>query len=208
MFFRRVMIAAAASAPLMACMVGVAQARTPSAAAARAFISDNGDRLVAIINSNDSNAQKTTALRQLVNQIVDVDQVSTYVLGRYNEVATPAQKQRFQELFRELLSYNITYQIRAYKGVQFTVDGTTPMANDIVVNTTIAAPEKAPAAVGWVVEETPQDQLKIVDVIAAGTSLRITTRNDYAGVIADNGGQVSALLNAMQRQINKITAAN
>ena len=45
---------------------------------------------------------------------------------------------------------------------------------------------------------------RIIDVIVAGTSLRITTRNDYAGVITDNGGQVSALLKAMQGQINKI----
>lgn len=208
MFFRRFVIAAAASAPLLAGMVGVAQAQTPSAAAAKAFISENGNRLVAIINSNDSYSQKSTALRQLVSQIVDVDQVADYVLGRYNEIATPEQKQRFNELFRELLSYNITYQIRAYKGVQFTVNDTAPMGNEIVVNTTIAAPGKAPATVGWVVKETPQNQMKIIDVIAAGTSLRITTRNDYAGVIADNGGQVSALLNAMQHQINKITAAH
>jgi phospholipid transport system substrate-binding protein len=43
-------------------------------------------------------------------------------------------------------------------------------------------------------------------VIVAGTSLRVTTRNDYASVISDHGGQVSALLDAMQSQISKIAS--
>lgn len=205
MFFRRVMIAAVASASLL---TGVAHAQTPDAAAAKAMIAENGAKLVTIINSNDSQSQQSAALRQLINQFVAVNQIATYVLGRYNNVATPAQNQQFHELFRQLLSYNITYQIRAYKGMAFTVDNTAPMGNDIVVNTTITAPGKAPATVGWVVQGGSDGQMKIVDVIAAGTSMRITTRNDYAGVIADNGGQVSALLNAMQRQIKKIAAQN
>ena len=206
MFFRRVVIAAVASASLFAGMAGVAHAQTPTPAAAKALISENGAKLVTIINSNDSENQKSAALRQLINQFVDVNQIATYVLGRYNNVATPAQNEQFHQLFRQLLGYNITYQIRAYKGMTFTVDGTAPLGDDVVVNTTITAPGKAPATVGWVVADTAGGQMKIVDVIAAGTSLRITTRNDYAGVIADNGGQVSALLNAMQRQIKKIAA--
>lgn len=208
MFFRRVIITAVASVSLLAGMAGAAYAQTPNPTAARALIAENGAKLVSIINSNETESQKSTALRQLIDQFVDVNQIATYVLGRYNDVATPAQNEQFHQLFHQLLSYNITYQIRAYKGVSFTVDGTAPMGNDVVVNTTIAAPGKAPTTVGWVVEDTAGGQMKIVDVIAAGTSLRITTRNDYAGVIADNGGQVSALLKAMQRQINKIAAQN
>jgi phospholipid transport system substrate-binding protein len=56
--------------------------------------------------------------------------------------------------------------------------------------------------VGWAVDEVDGSP-KIVDVIVAGTSLRITTRNDYASVITSNGGQVSALLTAMQGQIDR-----
>lgn len=207
MIFRRFILGAVASIPVLTAMVGAAHAQAPSATEAKAFITQSGNRLVAIVNGDQSGAQKADELHQLVNQIVDVNQVANYVLGRYNDVATPAQKQTFHTLFRQLLSYNITYQIRSYKGVSFVVNGTTPQGDDVIVNTTIASPGKAPAAVGWVVENE-SGQLKIVDVIAAGTSLRITTRNDYAGVIADNGGQVSALLNAMQNQINKITSAN
>ena len=156
-----------------------------------------------IINSSAAQAQKADQLRQLVNQIVAVNQVGDYVLGRYLNVMTPPQHAQFQQLFHQLLSYNITYQIKAYQGVTFVVNGVTPQGNDMVVDTTVASPGTQPADVGWAVDDI-NDSPKIVDVIVAGTSLRITTRNDYSGVITDHGGQVSALVDAMQEQITRI----
>ena len=204
MYFRRFILGAIASVPMLAVLAGTAHAVSPNVA--KSFITQSGQKLVAIVNGADSQGQKASQLRDLVNQIVAVDQVGDYVLGRYINVATPAQKQQFQALFHQLLSYNITYQIKAYQGVTFTVNSATPQGDDVLVDTTVTAPEKSPADVGWVVEDEA-GQPKIIDVIVAGTSLRITTRNDYAGVITDNGGQVSALLNAMQNQISKIAAA-
>ena len=206
MYFRRFILGAVAAAPLLAAMAGAAQAQTVAPDAAKAFIQQSGQQLVSIVNSSASQAQKADELRQLVNQIVAVDQVGDYVLGRYLNVLTPQQHQQFQTLFHQLLSYNITYQIKAYQGVGFTVNGAAQQGNDMVVDTTITTPGKQPADVGWAVDEIGGSP-KIVDVIVAGTSLRITTRNDYSGVITDHGGQVSALLDAMQGQITRIANA-
>ncbi len=205
MIIRRFILAATAMAPLLA-TAHAAQAQAISADAAKAFITQSGQQLVGIVNTAQPAAQKADQLRQLVDQIVAVDQVGDYVLGRYIHVATPDQHQQFLKLFHQLLSYNITYQIKAYQGVTFTVNSAAPRGNDIVVDTTITTPGKPPADVGWAVDEI-NGQPKIIDVIVAGTSLRITTRNDYASEITDNGGQVSALLSAMQAQIARATAA-
>ena len=156
-----------------------------------------------MVNSNAGSADKAQQLQTLINGLVAVDNVGDYVLGRYKNIATPDQHTQFLMLFHQLLSYNITYQIKAYQGIGFTVNGSSVMGNDTVVDTTITRPGQPPADVGWAVDEiggTP----KIVDVIVAGTSLRITTRNDYASVVTNNGGQVSALLTAMQNQITRI----
>jgi phospholipid transport system substrate-binding protein len=206
MYLRRLLLGAIACAPVLAAMPSSAQAALVPANAAEAFITQSGQQLVSVVNSNASGAQKADQLRQLVNNIVAVDQVGDYVLGRYLNVATPDQHTQFLNLFHQLLSYNITYQIKAYQGLSFVVNGATPMGNDMVVHTTITSPGKAPADVGWAVDEV-DGQPKIVDVIVAGTSLRITTRNDYASVVTDNGGQVSALLSAMKSQITKIASS-
>ncbi|MDE8348234.1 MAG: ABC transporter substrate-binding protein [Acidocella sp.] len=205
MIFRRFILGAVAGLPMLAA-VSAAQAQV-APDAAKAFIAQSGQQLVTIVNGNAAPAQKADELRQLVDQIVAVDQVGDYVLGRYKNVATPDEHSKFLALFHQLLSYNITYQIKAYQGITFTVNGSSVMGSDTIVDTTITRPGQAAADVGWAVDEV-DGAPKIVDVIVAGTSLRITTRNDYASVVTSHGGQVSALLTAMQTLIDRHKAAN
>ncbi len=204
MHLRRMILGAFAALPiLVASPLASAQV---AADAAKTFIDQSGQQLVTIVNSNASESQKADQLRQLVDQIVAVDQVGDYVLGRYRNVVTPDQHSQYLALFHQLLSYNITYQIKAYEGVTFVVNGASVMGNDTVVDTTITRPGQAPVDVGWAVDQVG-GRPKIVDVIVAGTSLRITERNDYASVVTSNGGQISALLTAMQSQIDRIKSA-
>jgi phospholipid transport system substrate-binding protein len=205
MFSRRFILAAGICTPVLAAWPAAAQ--PVPADQAKALITQSGQQLVTIVNGPATVSQKADQLRTLVNSIVAVDQVGNYVLGRYGKVATSDQHAQFLTLFHQLLSYNITYQIKAYEGITFTVNSASVQGNDTIVDTTIASPDKPAADVGWAVDEVDGTP-KIVDVIVAGTSLRITTRNDYASVITDNGGQVSALLSAMQNQIQRIASAN
>jgi phospholipid transport system substrate-binding protein len=203
MHFRRFILAV--TAPVLATLAGAAQAQTISADDAKAFVAQASGQMVSIVNSSESQTQKSADLRTLVNQVVAVDQVGDYVLGRYINVATPDQHQQFQTLFHQLLAYNITFEIKAYEGVGITVNSAAPQGNDMVVDTTVTTPGKAPADVGWAVDEIG-GKPQIVDVIVAGTSMRISTRDDYSSVITDNGGDVSALLAAMNKQINRIAS--
>jgi phospholipid transport system substrate-binding protein len=203
MFVRRFVLGAVASSAVLLAVANAARAQPVPADAAKTFIDQSGQKLVAIVNGSGTEPQKADQLRQLVDQIVAVDQVGDYVLGRYINVVTPQQHQQYLALFHQLLSYNITYQIKAYQGVTFTVNGASTMGNDTIVDTTVARPGQNPADVGWAVDEV-NGSPKIVDVIVAGTSLRITERNDYASVVTSNGGQISALLTAMQNQIQRI----
>jgi phospholipid transport system substrate-binding protein len=203
MHFRRFVLGALATLP----MLGLPQIANAQVAPddAKTFINQSGQQLVSVVNGNASVSDKADQLRQLVDQIVAVDQVGDYVLGRYANVATPDQHTQFLAEFHKLLSYNITYQIKAYQGISFTVNSAAVVGPDTVVDTTITRPGQNPVDVGWAVDEVGGSP-KIVDVIVAGTSLRITTRNDYASVITSNGGQVSALLSAMQNQIDRIAS--
>lgn len=201
MYLRRFVLGAITTLPMLS-LAPLAQAQV-SPDAAKTFIQQSGQQLVTIVNSGGSAAQKGDQLRVLVDQIVAVDQIGDFVLGRYKGVATPDQHSQFLTLFHQLLSYNITYQIKAYEGVTFTVNGASAAGNDTLVDTTIARPGKPPVDVGWAVDEVGGSP-KIVDVIVAGTSLRVTTRNDYTSVITSNGGQISALFTAMQNKIAQI----
>ena len=203
-YFRRVLLGAFAVLPALA-MTPAAQAATPSAPVAHHFIKQSGAKLVSIINGPGSNGQKAADLRNLVNNIVAVDQIGKFVLGRYWRIATPSQRTEYMNLFHQLLAYNITTQIRAYKGLTFTVERVQSGPEGEMVSTRVTRQGQSPAHVQWVVDEMGGAP-KIVDVVVEGTSLRVTERSDYASVINDHGGQVTALIDAMKQQLNHMQA--
>jgi phospholipid transport system substrate-binding protein len=77
---------------------------------------------------------------------------------------------------------------------------TMPAEGMVAVDTTVTRPNQAPADVRWVVDEVA-GQPKIVDVLAEGTSLRLTQRSDYASYLSRNGNDVQALIDAIRRQL-------
>lgn len=72
--------------------------------------------------------------------------------------------------------------------------------SEAYVGTTVQRPGNAPTNVRWVVSTTTGSP-KIVDVVAEGTSLRLTQRSDYASFLGRNGNNLDALLAAMRRQV-------
>jgi phospholipid transport system substrate-binding protein len=69
-----------------------------------------------------------------------------------------------------------------------------------VVSTVVERPNNAPTNVDWVVSNPGSDP-KIIDVIAEGTSLRLTQRQDYASYLSHNNDNIDALINAMRQQV-------
>jgi phospholipid transport system substrate-binding protein len=58
-----------------------------------------------------------------------------------------------------------------------------------------------PAQVAWRLEGGP-GAYKVVDVAIEGVSMAITERQEFGSVIANNGGNVNALLAALRHRID------
>jgi phospholipid transport system substrate-binding protein len=109
-------------------------------------------------------------------------------------------------LFDEAIIRNLSARFGEYQGVRFSLGRSQQRTEeDALVTTIIERPGNAPFALDWRVGDVG-GQPKVVDVIAEGTSLRLTTRSEYAAVIQRNGGQVSALLTALRTQIQQLAA--
>ena len=63
-------------------------------------------------------------------------------------------------------------------------------------------PGNAPAKVDWLVS-ADSGSPKIIDVIAEGTSLRLTQRSDYSAYLARNNNNVQALIEALRQQASQ-----
>ena len=177
---------------------GLAQVDTSRAAA---FIQAAGDELVAAINSPGLGAAaRQERVAVILRRSVDIEAVGRFVLGRFWRVATPAEQQEYLRLFEMSLIRNLAGRFGEYQGVRFALGRSQSRTeDDALVSTIVTRPGSNPFNLDWRVSEAG-GQPKIVDLIAEGTSLRLTQRSEYASVIQRGGGQVAALLTAMRAQ--------
>ena len=167
---------------------------------ASAFVKNIGDKLVAVVNSNESDQNKRAKLTQIIDGAVDVDGVARFCLGRYWREASGEQQQRYTQLFHQVLVTNITAKLGEYRGVSFTMGRTQRRGDEAVVSTVVNRPNNPPTNVDWVISN-PASNPKIIDVVAEGTSLRLTQREDYASYLSHNNNSIDALINAMRQQV-------
>ena len=181
---------------------GVRAQGSGGAGEATATVVKLGNELVQIVNGAGSAEEKKRQIQPRGEAAVDVDGIAHFCLGRFVRSATPAQLQDYTHLFHDVLLNNITGKIGEFQGVSFKPTTTTTRDNDILVGTLITRPNQQPNNVQWVVEQVA-GRPKIVDVVAEGTSLRLTQRSDYSAYMSRNGNNVEALINAMRSQLDR-----
>lgn len=199
MLTRRILIAAACGLPAVGLGAGVARADASSTA--ENFIRQTAARLMTIVNGPASDAEKRQQLQGIVDSAVDVPGVARFCLGRFWRLASPEQQQEYVRLFHDVLLNSITGKLGQYRGVKISVGQAHPGQGGIVVASTVLRPNNAPNQVDWVVG-TSSGAPKIEDVIAEGTSLRLTQRSDYASYLERNNNSVAALIAALRKQVS------
>jgi len=199
LFSRRSLVLASlgfASAP------GAAGAQQIDLARATAFIQSTGDDLVSAVNEGVGTvADRRQRVGVILRRAVDVEGVGRFILGRWWRTATPEQQAEYLKLFAEVLIRNLSARFGEFQGVRFTLGRSQSRTEeDALVSTLVERPGSPAFGLDWRVSDIGA-QPRIVDVIAEGASLRLTTRSEYSSVITRGGNTVSALLIAMRQQI-------
>jgi len=190
------------SVALAACAVVAmpgAPAFAQSTQAAASFVEQTANQLTSIVNGPSPIAEKREQLQGIIDRDVDVTDVARFCLGRFWRTATPEQQQQYIDLFHRVLVLNITGKVGDYKGVSIAMGRSVPREGDVAVTTMVSRPGNEPSRVDWLVS-TSTGSPKIIDVIAEGTSLRLTQRSDYASYLSRNNNSVAALIAAMRQQ--------
>lgn len=195
MITRRLLVAAPALLGIAA-LAAPARAADPDAAAS--FVDTMLRELLAIANGSGTLEAKRAALAKVVDARVNVEAVARFCLGRFWRTASAPQQAEFTQLFRRWLIRSVTEKVGEYQGVTYTMGKAARREADVAVSTIVNRPGNAPNKVDWVVDaEGPP---RVIDVIAEGTSLRLTQRSDYAAFMSRNGNNVQALIDALKQQ--------
>jgi phospholipid transport system substrate-binding protein len=184
-----------------------ARAQQMEIARAAAFIQTTGEELVAAINDrSDSAAERRAKVAAILKRAVDVEGVGRFILGRWWRTATAAQQAEYLQLFEDVLIRNLSSRFGEFQGLRFALGRSQSRTEeDVLVNTLVERPGTPAFALDWRVAEIG-GQPRVVDVIAEGTSLRLTTRSEYSSVITRGGNNVSALNAALRQQISTLAS--
>ncbi len=174
---------------------------------ATAFVDRAGQDLVNAINDQRLNqTQRRDKVASVLRNAIDIEGTGRFILGRYGRQASPAELQDYNKLFDEIIIRNLSARFGEYRGVKFSLGRSQQRTEeDALVSTLIERPNNPSFTLDWRVADI-NGQPKVVDVIAEGTSLRLTTRSEYAAVIQRNNGRVASLLDAMRGQIAQLAA--
>jgi phospholipid transport system substrate-binding protein len=128
----------------------------------------------------------------LVNEIVlphfDFERMSSWVLGKYWRSATPDQRNRFVEEFRNLLVRTYAKSLSSYQDNKITYLPlrATPQDTDVKVRTEVDQPGGFPIPIDYSLY-LKGDEWKVYDVTIDGVSLVTNYRTTFANQIRQDG---------------------
>lgn len=201
MLTRRTATAIAGSLAVLVTLPGsVGRARAQPGERAIAFVGSTSGQLVTIVNGPGPAQEKRRQLTAVIDSTVDVDDIARFCLGRFWRIATPDEQQRYMALFHELLVTKIAGHLGEYEGVRVTMGLARASEDTEIVITTVERPDNPPTQIDWVIATTTGEP-KIVDLLAAGTSLRLTQAADFAAYLARHQYSIHELIEGMQQRI-------
>jgi phospholipid transport system substrate-binding protein len=164
------------------------------------FVKTTSDRLVAVVNSVDTPKEKRRRLQEVMDSSVDVGDIARFCLGRFWRTATPDQQEQYMGLFHDLLLTKITDHFGEYQGVRVVMGPARASGDTEIVITTVERPKEPTMQVDWVVS-TSTGSPKIIDLLAGGTSLRLTQSSDFTAYLSRHQYDIHQLIDGMHQLI-------
>ncbi|MBL8641466.1 MAG: ABC transporter substrate-binding protein [Alphaproteobacteria bacterium] len=166
------------------------------------FVKDTAERgLTFLSKPNTTEEEKKAEFKKLLNSSFDMESIGRFTLGRYWNVATPAQQAQYQSLFRKMVVNVYAQRFGDYKGQKFEVKSARPVGRDDVLVSSFIIPTDGSdnIQVDWRVRNR-DGAIKIVDVLVAGVSMSVTQRSDFSSVIQRGGGKVDVLIDYLKKK--------
>lgn len=197
---RRTLLLSAVSLGLLAALPAGAQM---DPGRATAFIQATGEEMVAALNGGQPVERRRALVADILRRSVDIEGTGRFILGRWWRVASPAEQQEYLRLFEETLIRNLAGRFGDFEGVRFAVGRSQQRSeDDALVSTIVERPGSAAFNLDWRVADL-NGQPRVVDLVAEGTSLRLTQRSEYSAVVQRGGNQIAPLLAAMRQQLSR-----
>lgn len=157
------------------------------------LVRETSERMLTVLkNEHDALKANPAKLYALTEEIIlphfDFERISSWVLGKYWREATPEQKSRFTQEFRNLLVRTYATAMLEYSGqeIKYLPFKADAGANTVTVRTEVVQPGGPTIPINYSLF-VKEGEWKVYDVVVENTSLVANYRSSFANEIRQSG---------------------
>lgn len=183
--------------------VGVAAAPRLAAAqqqGAQSFIENLGTQALQLLRPSVSPTIRVARFRQMFSSNFDMPEIARFTLGPYRHRLSPEQQAEFRHLLTDYLARTYAEKLKPYAGDVLQVYGSRPYQGGTMVYSRVLLSDGNPVELDWVVSDN-DGRHQISDVYVNQVSMKLSERNQFAGIAERNGGNPDAMIAALRQQL-------
>ena len=168
------------------------------------FIQSIVDEASKALITNKTKEERMNELKLIAIKSVDIKGIGLYTLGSYRKDLSDAQKEKYNDLFRNYFLKSFSDRLSDYTDPKINVISQEKLNEKYtIVSSVLMATEKKPEVnIQWRVYTKNPDQPLIRDLIIEGLSLARTQKEEFNSVIQSNNGDINALFSNLKNFIN------
>ncbi len=168
------------------------------------FIQSIVDEASKALITNKTKEERMNELKLIAIKSVDIKGIGLYTLGSYRKNLSNAQKEEYNDLFRNYFLKSFADRLSDYTDPKINVISQEKLNEKYtIVSSILMATEKKPEVnIQWRVYTKNPDQPLIRDLIIEGLSLARTQKEEFNSVIQSNNGDINALFSNLKNFIN------
>jgi ABC-type transporter MlaC component len=177
---------------------------------AEQFIQDSADRAVAILTDKSlTEADRRAKLWGFLSGILDLKRTALFVAGPAAKTASPDVLAAYIDAYSRFALANYISEVSGYNGEVIAVTGSVPRNDgDVIVNADVldahARPGAPPLAQVAFRVISADGKFAILDASVMGIWFTLAQHDEYAGFLAQNGGDLKALTARLNAKVEKL----
>ena len=168
------------------------------------FIQSIVDEASKALITNKTKEERIHELKSIAIKSVDIKGIGFYTLGSHRKNLSAAQKEEYNDLFRNYFLKSFSSRLSDYTDPKINVISQEKLNEKYtIVSSVLIATKKTPEVkIQWRVYTKNPDQPLIRDLIIEGLSLARTQKEEFNSVIQSNDGDINALFLNLTNFIN------
>ena len=155
-------------------------------------------------DKNLSKDQKSSFIKKVALENVDINALSLYTLGELRKSSNENDIKNYKESFEEYFLKSLTSRLSDYSSSKFVIIGEDVKSNTYTIINSKVVPDDGGVEIkiDWRVYTKNPDKPLIRDLIVEGLSLARTQKEEFASILSSNNNDIKALIVKLKEFVN------